>query len=340
MADAGQEPAHVAHLQPLDPGDPGQQVARGTPRSELPFGAVRPTPVMTIRGRFMVLRKEEIASQQRPANAIKASYSHERSCRRGRGLHRKPLRAAAFSRRPPAGRARQPGLWAPGRGGAAGCRSTQADLGDERAGRGGPRPREDRGGHAFCGLLLRRRVGHRSAQVLPQQLGRDPPPAEARCSRPACASSCSPRPAPPSGSRDTLPIAETLPQAPDQPLRPDQARRRERAQGARPRRQGLSFAAFRYFNAAGAAEDGSIGEDHDPETHLIPLAIDAAIGKRPVARALRHRLPHPGRHLPARLRPRGRPEPGPHRRLRPAGRARARPTSTTWAPARRPPTAR
>ncbi len=43
----------------------------------------------------------------------------------------------------------------------------------------------------------------------------------------------------------------------------------------------ISFAAFRYFNAAGAAEDGSIGEDHDPETHLIPLAIDAATGKRP-----------------------------------------------------------
>lgn len=41
---------------------------------------------------------------------------------------------------------------------------------------------------------------------------------------------------------------------------------------------GLSFAAFRYFNAAGAAEDGSIGEDHDPESHLIPLAIGAAMG--------------------------------------------------------------
>ncbi len=43
---------------------------------------------------------------------------------------------------------------------------------------------------------------------------------------------------------------------------------------------GLSFAAFRYFNAAGAAEDGSIGEDHNPETHLIPLVFDAATSKR------------------------------------------------------------
>jgi UDP-glucose-4-epimerase GalE len=40
----------------------------------------------------------------------------------------------------------------------------------------------------------------------------------------------------------------------------------------------LRFAALRYFNAAGADPDGEIGEDHDPETHLIPLAIGAALG--------------------------------------------------------------
>ena len=43
---------------------------------------------------------------------------------------------------------------------------------------------------------------------------------------------------------------------------------------------GLGYAALRYFNASGAAEDGSIGEDHDPETHLIPLVLDVALGKR------------------------------------------------------------
>ncbi len=43
---------------------------------------------------------------------------------------------------------------------------------------------------------------------------------------------------------------------------------------------GLRYASLRYFNAAGAAPDGSIGEDHDPETHLIPLVIHAAQGKR------------------------------------------------------------
>jgi len=42
---------------------------------------------------------------------------------------------------------------------------------------------------------------------------------------------------------------------------------------------GLRFAALRYFNAAGADPDGELGEDHDPETHLIPLAIAAALGK-------------------------------------------------------------
>jgi UDP-glucose 4-epimerase len=44
---------------------------------------------------------------------------------------------------------------------------------------------------------------------------------------------------------------------------------------------GLKYASLRYFNASGAMPDGSRGEDHDPETHLIPLAIYAAMGKRP-----------------------------------------------------------
>jgi len=43
----------------------------------------------------------------------------------------------------------------------------------------------------------------------------------------------------------------------------------------------FGYCALRYFNAAGASPDGTIGEDHDPETHLIPLAIQAAMGRRP-----------------------------------------------------------
>ncbi len=44
---------------------------------------------------------------------------------------------------------------------------------------------------------------------------------------------------------------------------------------------GPRFVALRYFNAAGADPDGELGEDHDPETHLIPLALRAAFGLRP-----------------------------------------------------------
>ena len=44
---------------------------------------------------------------------------------------------------------------------------------------------------------------------------------------------------------------------------------------------GLRSACLRYFNAAGADPAGRLGEDHDPETHLIPLAIDSALGRRP-----------------------------------------------------------
>ncbi|WP_215751218.1 MULTISPECIES: UDP-glucose 4-epimerase GalE [unclassified Gluconobacter] len=44
---------------------------------------------------------------------------------------------------------------------------------------------------------------------------------------------------------------------------------------------GLRSACLRYFNAAGADPEGRAGEDHRPETHLIPLTIDAALGRRP-----------------------------------------------------------
>ncbi|MGD1097254.1 MAG: UDP-glucose 4-epimerase GalE, partial [Bryobacteraceae bacterium] len=43
----------------------------------------------------------------------------------------------------------------------------------------------------------------------------------------------------------------------------------------------LRSVALRYFNAAGADPDGELGERHDPETHLIPLVLDAALGRKP-----------------------------------------------------------
>ena len=42
----------------------------------------------------------------------------------------------------------------------------------------------------------------------------------------------------------------------------------------------FKFAALRYFNASGCAMDGTIGEDHDPETHLIPVILQAIAGVR------------------------------------------------------------
>src|SRR5262249_26632421 len=47
------------------------------------------------------------------------------------------------------------------------------------------------------------------------------------------------------------------------------------------RAYGLKSARLRYFNAAGAEPTGEIGEDHKPETHLIPLILDAALGLKP-----------------------------------------------------------
>ena len=47
------------------------------------------------------------------------------------------------------------------------------------------------------------------------------------------------------------------------------------------RRLGFSVAVLRYFNAAGADGEGELGERHDPETHLIPLVLKAALGTRP-----------------------------------------------------------
>jgi UDP-glucose 4-epimerase len=94
------------------------------------------------------------------------------------------------------------------------------------------------------------------------------------------------------GIPEKMPIVESMPQAPINPYGQTKLDV-ENALKAVAHAHGLSFAAFRYFNAAGAAEDGSIGEDHDPETHLIPLAIDAATGKRPALKVFGTDYPTP-----------------------------------------------
>ncbi len=51
---------------------------------------------------------------------------------------------------------------------------------------------------------------------------------------------------------------------------------------------GWSFVALRYFNAAGATPDGDLGEDHDPESHLIPIVLQVALGQRPAITIFGH----------------------------------------------------
>lgn len=82
------------------------------------------------------------------------------------------------------------------------------------------------------------------------------------------------------GVPERMPMTEDLPQRPINPYGQTKLDV-ERMLGHLAVSEGFSFAAFRYFNAAGAAPDATLGEDHFPETHLIPLAIAAALGRRP-----------------------------------------------------------
>lgn len=82
------------------------------------------------------------------------------------------------------------------------------------------------------------------------------------------------------GMPDIVPIPET---AATKPINPYGASKLalEHALEAYGVAHGLRWAALRYFNAAGAHADGSLRESHEPETHLLPLVIDAALGRRP-----------------------------------------------------------
>lgn len=81
------------------------------------------------------------------------------------------------------------------------------------------------------------------------------------------------------GIPDSLPITEDQRQQPVNPYGETKLFG-ERVLQAYHQAYGLRSVTLRYFNAAGAHPDGSIGEIHTPETHLIPLAIDAALGQR------------------------------------------------------------
>ena len=82
------------------------------------------------------------------------------------------------------------------------------------------------------------------------------------------------------GIPEQLPIREDTPQVPINPYGASKLLV-ERMLRDFETAHGLRSIALRYFNAAGADPESEIGECHDPETHLIPLVMDAASGRRP-----------------------------------------------------------
>jgi UDP-glucose 4-epimerase len=104
------------------------------------------------------------------------------------------------------------------------------------------------------------------------------------------------------GTPQSSPIAEDAPTRPINPygrtklavewLLEDARAAQDCRPGLRPA-LGLAYAALRYFNAAGASPGGAIGEDHRPESHLIPLVLQAALGQRPAVDILGTDYPTP-----------------------------------------------
>jgi len=94
------------------------------------------------------------------------------------------------------------------------------------------------------------------------------------------------------GNPARLPIDEETPQ---QPINPYGFTKLaiERALADYAQAYGFAYAALRYFNAAGASPDGALGEDHAPETHLIPLVLQVALGQRESIRVFGDDYPTP-----------------------------------------------
>ncbi|WP_056989391.1 UDP-glucose 4-epimerase GalE [Lacticaseibacillus camelliae] len=81
------------------------------------------------------------------------------------------------------------------------------------------------------------------------------------------------------GEPKSIPIKETDPQVPTNPYGESKLAM-EKIMHWSDVAYGIKFVALRYFNVAGAMPDGSIGEDHHPETHLIPIILQVAAGTR------------------------------------------------------------
>jgi UDP-glucose 4-epimerase len=82
------------------------------------------------------------------------------------------------------------------------------------------------------------------------------------------------------GEPAVMPISEDAPQQPINPYGASKLFSERMIRELRPVLPGFSCALLRYFNVAGAATDGTLGEHHDPETHLIPVILQTALGQR------------------------------------------------------------
>ncbi|MCP8858384.1 UDP-glucose 4-epimerase GalE [Latilactobacillus fuchuensis] len=81
------------------------------------------------------------------------------------------------------------------------------------------------------------------------------------------------------GEPKSIPIKENDPQIPTNPYGESKLMMETMMRWA-DKAYGIKFVALRYFNVAGAKADGSIGEDHHPETHLLPIVLQVAAGDR------------------------------------------------------------
>ncbi|MGH7213466.1 MAG: UDP-glucose 4-epimerase GalE [Tepidisphaeraceae bacterium] len=83
------------------------------------------------------------------------------------------------------------------------------------------------------------------------------------------------------GDPDKIPITEGEKKAPVSPYGRSKWMVEQILQDYLPANKDFAYSALRYFNASGCAMDGTLGEDHDPETHLIPVILQAILGLRP-----------------------------------------------------------
>lgn len=83
------------------------------------------------------------------------------------------------------------------------------------------------------------------------------------------------------GDPEKIPLTEDEKKAPVSPYGRSKWMVEQILQDYAAANKSFRFAALRYFNASGCAMDGTLGEDHDPETHLIPVIFQAILGQRP-----------------------------------------------------------